>query len=470
MADGDVTLREVWLLPPLGIARLGTSPVPCPNFHWGPNDVSPRGTGKTTVVPAETLEVAADGTVTSHVPQQIAFRDAAGIRPVCTFFEVHGRWSRAGDEDDSGPITASLLEEAGVRLEDVTWTVEVANTKAYHMTLSQGDRVTARVEIRGDDTVVHDLLGRSAGDGAQPLVLADAPVPFGAVQVTKAAGEFPELRLRFTPAAGHVYAPTDLADRSDAYPIPDDRRILNPQAEWVGFSLTNDARTNPSGLFATDDQGRSLGFVDDVCDGIVHCTIPGLPPARARVAVGPPRYAPDRRPFVSLADGFADRVQRLEVSDPDFAAADSTTYEVRDLMERVFETMGLVNVDFQNERAQRENRGVASALGLPPEIAAGQAFSRPPTIEGRPLPLTENGRLRHHRLLALEAFEDLLREQPDVIDRVIRPPGTAERFYDRRMPALYRGSDRHPMHLTRRQYDLLKAWAAQLREAVEGET
>lgn len=470
MAGGDVTLNEVWLVPPLGIARVGTSPTPCPNFHWGPNDVTPRGTGKTTVVPAETLDVAADGTVTSHVPQEVVFRDEAGIRPVCTFFEVHGRWSRAGEGDGSGPITVSLLEEAGIRLDDVTWTVEVANTKAYHMTLSRGDHVTARVEVGGDDTAAHDLLGRSADGSAEPLVRSDAPVPLGTVQVTRPTGDFPELRLRFTPAAGHVYAPTDLADRSQTYPIPPERRILNPAAAWVGFRLVDDARTNPAGLFATDDQGRSLGFVDDVCDGIVRCTIPGLPPARGRVAVGPPRYAPDRRPFVSLADGFADRVQRLEVSEPGFAADESTTYEVRDLMERVFETMGLVNVDFQNQRAQRENRGVAASLGLPPEMAAGQAFSRPQTIEGQPLPLTEHGRLRHHRLLALEAFEDLLREQPDVIDRVIRPPGTAERFYDRRMPALYRGSDRHPMHLTRRQYDLLKAWAAQLRQAVERET
>jgi hypothetical protein len=325
MAGGDVTLKEIWLVPPLGIARLGTSPTPCPNFHWGPNDITPRGTGKTTIVPAETLDVAADGTVTSHLPREIAFRDEAGIRPVCTFFEVHGRWSRAGDEEDAGPITASLLEEAGVRLDEVSWSVEVANAKAYHMTLSRGDHIGARAEIRGDDTAARDLLGRSREGSDRPLVRPDAPVPLGAVQVTKAAGDFPELRLRFTPATGHVYAPTDLTDRSDAYPIPNDRRILNPEAEWVGFSLTNDARTNPSGLFATDDQGRSLGFIDDVCDGIVRCTIPGLPPARARVAVGPPRYAPDRRPFVSLADGFADRVQRLEVSEPGFAAADSTT-------------------------------------------------------------------------------------------------------------------------------------------------
>lgn len=478
MPEDEVTFVEVWLLPPLGIARLGPSPVPCPNFQWGPNDVSPRGTGKTTILPAETLHVAADGTVTAEVPEAVSFRDEAGIRPVCTFFELHGRWTK-GDQEATGPITASLLQQAGIALADVTWTIDVANTKAFHMTLFEGDKIAAHLELRGDETTRHPLLGRSPQGSPQPLVLDDAPVPFGCVQLTKTTGGFPELRLQFTPAAGYVYAPTDLEERSREYPIPGEHRILNPAAQWAGFRMKEDPetkvikdpRTNPSGLFAQDDQGKSLGFVDDVCDGLVRCTVPGLPPARARVAVGPPRYAPDRRPFVSLADGFADRVKRLEVFDPSFVADfETTTLEVRDLMERVWETMGLVNVDFQNERARRENRGVAASRGLPPEAAADKAFERPEAIAERPLPLTETGRLQHHRLLALEVFEDMLREQPDLIDRVIRPPGTSDEYYDRRMPALFRGSDRHPMHLTRRQYDLLRVWAARLRRDSEKDT
>ncbi len=67
-------------------------------------------------------------------------------------------------------------------------------------------------------------------------------------------------------------------------------------------------------------------------------------------------------------------------------------------------------------------------------------------------------------------IEDLLREQPDLIQRVVREPMTGERYYDRRMPAVMRGSDRHPLHLTRRQYDLLNAWAAALRSDTEAGT
>jgi hypothetical protein len=44
---------------------------------------------------------------------------------------------------------------------------------------------------------------------------------------------------------------------------------------------------------------------------------------------------------------------------------------------------------------------------------------------------------------------------------------TGEKYYDHKMPALMRGSDRYPMHITRRQYDLLVAWVRRLRRDIE---
>lgn len=461
------TLSEVWLLPPLGIARLGRSTTPCPNFQWGPNDIRPRGTGKTTITPAETLTLSEDGTVASEKAETVGFRDETGIRPVCTYFELHGRWNDDGAAG-SGAVTSSLLDRAGLDRNEIIWSVEVVNAKAFHMTGSPGDKIVARIELLGNQTQPTPLLGSSPQD-AQPLATAELPVPLGEIQLARSSDDYPEMRLRFTPPGGLVYGPSDLATRSDEYPIPDEHRILNPAASWVGFRLPDDdPRTNPGGLFATDANDRSLGLIDDVSDGIISCTLPGLPTARARIVVGPPRYAPDRRPFVSLADGLADRVKRGEVSEPAYVEdLESTSLEIRDLLERVWETMGLSNVDFQNERARRENRTVASSMGLPPEAAADKAFKSTTALSDRPLPLTEQGRLQHERLLSLEVFEDMLREQPDLIDRWIRPPGTADRYYDRRMPALYRGSDRYPMHVTRRQWDLLRAWVQRLRLDVE---
>ncbi|MEU4695076.1 hypothetical protein [Actinoplanes sp. NPDC023714] len=460
-------IESIEILPPLGFGRVGPSRTPCDGYTWGPNDLHPRGTGKTTIRPAETLAVAADGTVTGSVPATVTFKDATGWRPVAPFFELHGRWTLNG-RTESGPLTADVLAASGLSPGDLRWRIEVANLKAFHYTLDDGDRVAATLELRGDDTAVHPLPGVSPSGAGRPLVPAGRNVPLGAVQVTRPTAEFPELRIRFTPAAGNVYGPADLPQRSSAFVLPADRLILDPQATWCGFRLTGDPRTNPGGLFAGGADQESLGLVDDVCDGLIRCTLPGVGTAVARIVVGPPDFAPDRRPFTSIADGLTDRVRREDVHDPSYVAdEETTTREVQDLLERVLETMENVNVDAQNDRARAENAAIARARSLPEADAEGATFDLPGSILSRTLPLTEAGRQRHRRFLALEVMEDLLREQPDLIDRVVRAPATDDRYYDRRMPAMMRGSDRYPMHLTRRQFDLLQQWARQLRSRIE---
>jgi len=83
-------IQKLVLYPPLAISRVGPSPTPCDNFNWGPNDLTPRGTGKTTIVPVDTLRVSDDGTVSSFLPTTLTFKDEIGWKPVCPFFEVHG--------------------------------------------------------------------------------------------------------------------------------------------------------------------------------------------------------------------------------------------------------------------------------------------------------------------------------------------------------------------------------------------
>jgi hypothetical protein len=365
--------------------------------------------------------------------------------------------------------------------------VEVANLKPYHYSLVLDDRIVAAVELTGDVTERQLLLGTSPPNAQRPLIPAGQHLPLGSVQLTRLTDQFPEFRLRFTPAAGWVYGPINLSERLENlrqrlaqrnqvsiwknFALPQDRLILNPGATWCSFvPQGDDFRTNPGGLYASeDDTGVSLGLVDDVCDGLVSCSLNGIPTAFARVVVGPPSYAPDRRPFTSLADGLTDRVRRNDVHDPAYVDdMEMTSLEVRDLMERILETMGLMNLDAQNDRAHRENRAIAENQGLPPNAAENKAFERMEPVLGRPLPLTERGRQQHRRIVSLEVFEDILREQPDLIEKIIREPMTGDRYYDQRMPAVIRGSDRHPMHITRRQYDLLMAWVRRLRRDVEG--
>ncbi len=461
-------IRKLWLYPPLAFARLGTSRTPCDSYHWGPNDLRPRGTGKTTVVPAETLDVAADGTVTSRLPLEMVFKDAEGIRPVCPFFELHGEWELRG-EVNSGPVTPTVLGAFGLTERDLRWRVDVANLKPFHYTLQADDQVVATLELNGDVHERQPLLAGSPPDAAQPLVPPGTKLPLGSVQLTRPSDQLPEIRLRFTPGVGAVYGPTDLPQRTRTYVLPSDRLILNPSAPWCRFRLSEDPRTNPGGLFAgAEEGGISLGLADDICDGIVQCSVADAVPAAARVVVGPPTYAPDRRPFVSIADGLTDRVRRADVQDPSYLDDEAlTSLEIRDLMERVQETMENVNVDVQNDRARLENTAIARAEGRSLEEAADEAFPPIEPMLGRPFPLTERGRQPHRRFVAQEAWEDLIRERPDLVSKVIRQPVTGDRYYDRRMPAVMRGSDRLPMHLTRRQYDLLVLWARRLRQKAE---
>lgn len=473
-------IEKLWLYPPLAIARLGTSTTPCDNFTWSADDVRPRGTGKTTIKPAQTLNVAADGTVIASVPTLISFKDAQGFKPVCPFFELHGQWrTEAGLQE--GAITPQVLAQFGLTTKDLQWKVEVANLKPFHYTLANSDRIVAKVELIGDVTTKQALGGISPADGSPPLATAANPVPLGSIQLTLPNDAFPEIRLRFTPAIGAVYGPTNLQQRLDAlrarvstsdwqnFQLPPERLILNPDSVWCKFTLRDDdPRTNPGGLFATEDDTRiSLGLVDDVCDGIITCSVQGLK-ATSRIVVGPPDYAPDRRPVVSLADGLSDRISRQRVSEPDYVEdLNLTTAEVGDLLERVLETMEAMNLDFQNDRVRGENRSIAISQGLSENAAADKAFPVIEQILGRPLPLTEFGRQRHRRFVSLEIFEDRLRENPELIAQWIREPVTSDRYYDRKMPALMRGSDRYPMHITRRQYELLVAWVNRLRRDAE---
>ena len=60
----------------------------------------------------------------------------------------------------------------------------------------------------------------------------------------------------------------------------------------------------------TGDEGRSFGVVDDTCEARIEVRLAlggRSVAASANVFVGPPDFAPDRRPFLSVADELNDR-------------------------------------------------------------------------------------------------------------------------------------------------------------------
>jgi hypothetical protein len=221
----------------------------------------------------------------------------------------------------------------------------------------------------------------------------------------------------------------------------------------------------------------SLGLIDDTSDGVISVTLnrPKLEPltAHARVVVAPPNLVPDRRMPVSLADGLADRAGRGNtagsawVSDDNAKLADA---EVHDLLNRAYETVGLQNVDAVADFFRIENSHLAQYLGeAEPKARALLWPAAPHSLQA--LPLSNVARQRHGRLAVHQLFEAFVRENPDWVSR-IRPAdawegglGSASNpapYYGMHMPGLMRGGDRRPLHLTRRQINLLKAWTARV--------
>jgi hypothetical protein len=223
--------------------------------------------------------------------------------------------------------------------------------------------------------------------------------------------------------------------------------------------------------------------VDDTCEVRIDVTLqlPGMPrrnlSAHVNVFVGPPDFAPDRRPFLSLADELNDRTDSGSARN---AALDSTDVDtwVEDLFERVQETVSLMNLDFWR-LARGVNplsadglldKALADDWALPAELAMGSRDKlrnplgrvAPVTLDV-PLPVTERARERHRSLADINALKGLVAEDPDRMKTLVRAAFEVDTGEDgsstsMRMPPFMRHSNALPLTLSAWQYDLLMRW------------
>ena len=119
--------------------------------------------------------------------------------------------------------------------------------------------------------------------------------------------------------------------------------------DWL--NVGSDQLTGNSSIIDSNDGANvgnsvSWGVVDDTCEIVLKAelTVRGQRfTASARAFVAPPDYAPDRRPFFSMADELADReLPAVEVNEE---TAQLTAAEIHDLFKRIFETTSLLNLD-----------------------------------------------------------------------------------------------------------------------------
>ena len=502
-----VRIIDLFFLPPQTVGRLGGSQTPLDCYTWS-EDPTIAGTAKTIIEPAITLDVAEDGSLQPFLPAHIRFRDGGLYRPVAPFLEL---WAGFTVDDQSNqrheaPLTLGLLQRSGASSANLAFQVEAANLKAARRCGDSTSGFAAQLRVVGTDHERHSLLASSPNSpGSAPLVSVDRPIPLGYFQVIRPVEanemgvDLSIVRVRYTPAGGEVYGPPTATEapapgtlRTHQIVKPENR-ILNPQAAWVQYDANQDKFQNPQPSDTYDgsdiDNEQSWGVVDDTCEVLIRAdlVLAGLRwQAQARVAVGPPDFAPDRRPFISLADDLADRDPPVFSEDE---SLDEAEKRVNDLFQRAFETAGQLNLDAVRQRAIGDN---GSGLPIPEVIGLPHTDSRSMTADDKPyadltadvapsvpharLPLSDLIESAHAQLADLDSMVEKLREQEERIRMMIRPPYAhfreleavaanspavthrdprilRDQAHDMRMPPYMRDNEASALSLTHRQYE-----------------
>ncbi|MBZ5623537.1 MAG: hypothetical protein LAQ69_33165 [Acidobacteriia bacterium] len=494
-------IQQIFFLPPMAVARLGGSDQPLDSFNWI-EDPSLHGAGKTVIDPAVTLEVQQDGSVRPFMPGTIQFRDGNLMRPTAPFLEL---WARVSGVQELQPLTTALLSQNQATLANVSYTVTAANRKAARRTGDEACAYTATIAVVGNDHAAHPLAASSIGP--RPLVSPDRPIPLGSFQVIRpaSAAEFnvnlDTLRVRYTPARGEVYGAPGAVNGTDQETgrsfemVPAVNRILNSDATWITYNADETRFDNPEpadtydGADDSTRQELSFGVVDDTCDVIIEAVVVVNSTVRlsavARVFCGPPDFAPDRRPFVSLADELIDRDPPANET-PE--SLDDALQRVGDFFQRAYETASLANVDAMRDRSLSGQRAspFAPATTLNDSMTERDPlFDQTENLNSRPttherLPYASVAHAVHEPLADLEDLALFLRTNADKVKRIVRPPFGAfsdlaesvdasaapnpdhrdprndrDNLFDMRMPPYMRDADASPLSITRRQYRTL---------------
>ena len=468
-----MTIREIRILPPFAIGRLGSADTPLDNFTIVTDPDEPLGFRR--IVPAETLHVdERTGEIRgTSTPRTVSFKTPDGrIRPVAPFLEV---WARVDDGPALVPLALDLLARHGAKPRDLTWTVTVANRKVERRTGKAGDRVEATTGPFSDHAAKR-LLGHSPHFRSKRHAIR-----FGSVRYIKPNRAHPEIRLRFTPAQGLIYGPKltrqEIQEMRDADPsvtdlhvVPDELAVYDKTKGWWKFSIPPEVRnadpdftrfyneTQPPALFAIIPPGPcwlnnnvavSRGYLDDACDGTVEVRL-ATPKGPALTAVGrivsaPPAVVPDSLFVRSLADDLDQVIFGPEVPADEPEAA--TRARAEDILRRGYETVRFLNVAVMNGNPV-DGRDPLGIDTMPAEEAFDVYRLMRPVFAPHTADTLAIMALHQRVYAALRAgaapwFPALLRKPDEVAD-----------FTDggrRKMPALMCGADGNYLALTHRQ-------------------
>lgn len=459
-----MTILQLRILPPLAIGRMGSGD-PMDNYTVGDNPENPLDWRE--LKPQPTFEVDEDSgrIVRSFVPDTVEFMTGSHIRPVAPFLEVF-----AVTESGLEPLTLALLKHHKLDETAISWRAIVANRKVERRTGKEEDRVVADTDwIKNHAT--HHLKGECPN-----FISKEVFIDFGKVRYIKPTGDFPGIRLRFTPAKGLIYGPSregEDAEDSDTptrkEPIPKSRAIYDrTKGGWKGYEETTPNlgkfhnETVPPSLYAIEppapswlnnNRAISRGYLDDACDGFVEVQLKLADGktlgATARICASPPAVVPDAMFVRTLADDLDQVINGPVLGEEDAAV---TRARAEDIVRRAYETVRFMNVAVMNGN-NIKGRSALLLDSMPEEEAAGtQRAIRP--VMSAPTVDTFTIMALHEQVYAAMSggvapwFERLLRLPHEVADFTDRGR--------RKMPALMCGADNNYLALTYRQIDIIR--------------
>jgi hypothetical protein len=466
-------IESLRILPPFAIARLGSG-APLDSYLVEVDDKAPLDWR--TIVPTTTFQIdPSTGAVSREfIPDEIEFTETVNgvvkIRKVAPFLEL---WA-VTDDDQLVPVTIDLLTQNGAAPSDLVWDVAVGNRKVERRTGDPGDAVTAAVTGISDHAE-HRLRGTA------PNFVAGAGIDFGAVRYIRPTTAHPQIRFRFTPADGGIYASTGIEQDKALRDWENSRfttgeRVYDStsgqgKGNWFQWQIpvdrdgvedpwsTNRFRneTFPPSLFAivppapswlNTNVAVSRGYFDDACDGIVDVGLAlsdGTLTASARITAGPPALVPDALFVRSLADDLEQALEGPEIDAAEPPAA--TRARAEEIVRRAFETVRFMNVAVMNGEPV-QGRPPLSLDTMPAEEAYDtDRLMRPVMAAGTVDTLSVMG-------LHQQVYAALRGGAAPWFVRLLRSPAASGDFTDdgrRRMPALMCGADGNYLALTHRQ-------------------
>jgi hypothetical protein len=468
-----LTIKELRILPPFAIGRLGSASEPMDNYSFDldidPASEEPLGYRQIKAEPTLIVNENSGEIESECTPPTLEFKRDGKIRPVAPFLEVFA----VTDNDQLVPLTVDLLGKHDLAVNNVSWQVKVSNRKVVRRTEDEHDLVHAEIEF--SDHEIHPLKGEC--DNFIPkdispndIIPKDPVVNFGSVRFIKPNELFPEIRLRFTPAAGLIYGPNQssaaLAKKYPGYyQLPDDRQIYDPaKGSWSRLDgIDSENQTVPPSLFAIEppapswfnnNTAISRGYLDDACDGFVEVQLTlqdgSKLGATARICSAPPAMAPDSLFVRTLVDDLEQVINGPEIG-PEEAAEDIRA-SAQDIVRRAYETVRFMNVAVMNGN-DFKGRSALWLDSMPEEEAAGTQR----TIR----PIMPSGTVDTLAIMTLhqQVYAALRAGAAPWFLRLLRSPDEVADFTDRgrrKMPALMCGADNNYLALTWRQIDTIR--------------